>query len=97
MRALPYGRDPQTCPPCALIRWRALLLTYDAGGRSAAIVQMNRRGLASEHCCRGVGESDAAIAVGSVTGPQSSIADGGGGERWLFPTVHKTGQPVRRR
>jgi len=23
VRALPYGRDPQTCPPCALVRWRA--------------------------------------------------------------------------
>jgi len=28
VRALPYGRDPQTCPPCALIRWRRLLLAY---------------------------------------------------------------------
>jgi len=96
LRALPYGRDPQTCPPCALIRWRALLLAYDAGGRLAAIGQMNRCGLASEHCCRGVGESGAAIAIGSATGPESSIADGGGGERWLFPTVHKTEQPSQK-
>ncbi len=35
VRALPYGRDPLTCPPCALVRWRRLLLAYvvDDGGR----------------------------------------------------------------
>ncbi len=26
---MPHGRDPQTCLPCALIRWRRLLLTYE--------------------------------------------------------------------
>ena len=31
IRALPYGKDPATCPPCALIRWRRILLAYDAG------------------------------------------------------------------
>ncbi len=93
VRALPYGRDPQTCPPCALVRWRALLLAYDAGGRPAAIAQMNRRGLATEHCCRGVGDSNTATADGNADGPESSVAGGGGEERWLFPTVHKTGQP----
>jgi len=43
-----------TCPPCDLVRWRLLLLAYDAGDRPEAIAQMNRRGLASEHCCSGV-------------------------------------------
>ena len=35
VRALPYGRDPKSCPPCALVRWRRLLLAYldDDGGR----------------------------------------------------------------
>ncbi len=28
-----------------------------------------------------------------ATGQGSTGADGGVGERWLFPTVHKTGQP----
>jgi len=22
VKALPYGRDPVTCPPCAYVRWR---------------------------------------------------------------------------
>jgi len=93
VRALPYGRDPQTCPPCALVRWRRLLEAYDEGGRSAAIAQMNKRGLSTEHCCRSVDDLTKASADSSVDGQESSVADGGGGERWLFPTVHKTGQP----
>ena len=46
VRALPYGRDPQTCPPCALVRWRRLLLAYvvDDGGRRAAMAQMQNQG-----------------------------------------------------
>ena len=28
VRALPYGRDRKSCPPCALVRWRRLLLAY---------------------------------------------------------------------
>jgi len=46
VRALPYGRGPEDVPPCALIRWRRLLLTYHTGGRRAATAQMHRRGLA---------------------------------------------------
>ena len=32
--ALPYGRDPVTCPPCAYLRWRQILTAWDtaAGG-----------------------------------------------------------------
>jgi len=96
VRALPYGRDPLTCPPCALIRWRALLLAYGAGGRSAAIAQMRRRGLAAEHRCRsGVGDWNPAV-TDSASGGEPAENDSGVvpvGERWLFPTVHKTGQP----
>ena len=25
VKALPYGRDPVTCPPCAYVRWREVL------------------------------------------------------------------------
>jgi len=54
VRALPYGRDPQTCPPCALVRWRRLLLAYidHDGGRPAALAQLHQRGLSTEHVCR---------------------------------------------
>ncbi|HEY5115005.1 MAG TPA: hypothetical protein VIJ00_05740, partial [Nakamurella sp.] len=29
VKALPYGRDPATCPPCAYIRWRQVLHAWD--------------------------------------------------------------------
>jgi len=95
VRALPYGRDPLTCPPCALIRWRALLLAYGAGGRSAAIAQMRRRGLTTEHRCRNADDGNTATPE-STSGGEPAENDSGVvpvGERWLFPTVHKTGQP----
>ncbi len=95
VRALPYGRDPQTCPPCALVRWRRLLLAYvvEDGGRRAAIAQLKKRGLSTEHCCRSVDDLTTAAVDINADGQESSDADGGGGERWLFPTVHKTGRP----
>jgi len=95
VRALPYGRDPQTCPPCALVRWRQLLLAYvvDDGGRRAAMAQMHMRGLSTEHVCRGVEDTATETTAEDSAGQESVSGDGGGGERWLFPTVHKTGQP----
>jgi len=95
VRALPYGRDPQTCPPCALVRWRRLLLAYvvDDGGRRAAMAQMYKRGLSTEHVCRGVDDTTAETTANDSAAQESAAGDGGGGERWLFPTVHKTGRP----
>ena len=94
VRALPYGRDPKSCPPCALVRWRRLLLAYveHDGGRSAAMTQLNHRGLSTEHVCRGVDDTKTPVVV-DVDAQESTEVGGGGGERWLFPTVHKTGQP----
>ncbi len=96
VRALPYGRDPLTCPPCALVRWRRLLLAYfeNDGGRPAALTQLHHRGLSTEHVCRSVDDTKTATVVDGE-GQESAGADGGGGERWLFPTVHKTGRPGR--
>ena len=94
VRALPYGRDPQTCPPCALVRWRRLLLAYldNDGGRPAALAQLHQRGLSTEHVCRGVEDTAKTADVGAAG---DEPADGGGGERWLFPTIHKTGRPSK--
>ena len=95
VRALPYGRDPQTCPPCALVRWRRLLLAYidHDGGRPAALAQLHKRGLSTEHVCRSVDDTAGKTADLGADRNESTGTDGGGGERWLFPTVHKTGQP----
>ena len=93
VRALPYGRDTKSCPPCALVRWRRLLLAYveDDGGRPAALKQLHQHGLSTKHVCR----DDVADAEAAHLGSDGdeSAADGGGGERWLFPTVHKIGRP----
>lgn len=93
VRALPYGRDPLTCPPCALVRWRRLLEAYDTDDRAGAMAELRKRGLSTEHVCRGVVDSKSATPDGASGGQESPVAGGGGGERWLFPTVHKTGQP----
>ncbi len=95
VRAVPFGRDPATCPPCALIRWRRLLLAFDRRGRSAVMYEVHHRGSSGEHCCR---------TVDDTKHPPWAKVDGGGGEpagdndpsvgeRWLFPSVHKTGSP----
>ena len=54
VRALSYGRDSLTCPPCALVRWRRILLTYveDDGGRTSALKELHTRGLSTKHVCR---------------------------------------------
>ena len=96
VRALPYGRDPKSCPPCALVRWRRLLLAYldKNGGRAAALKELNHRGLSTEHVCRSVDDTKPAM-VTDADGEEPTVDSGGGGERWLFPTVHKTGRPGR--
>jgi site-specific recombinase XerD len=91
VRALPFGRDPATCPPCALIRWRRVLLAFDEGGRRAALNQVHRRGSTAEHCCRTV--DDAAADAQPAGGGGQTGEPGLVGKRWLFPPVHKTGRP----
>ena len=36
VKAIPYGRDPATCPPCAYVRWRLLLDAADTDTRDPA-------------------------------------------------------------
>ena len=90
VRALPYGRDPKSCPPCALVRWRRLFEAYDAGDRAGAMAELRKRGLSTEHVCRGIEDTKPGPTV-DADGEDSLGAGGGGGERWPFPTVHKTG------
>ena len=85
VRALPYGRDPLTCPPCAFLRWRRILLAFDVGGRRAAMGQVHRRGPAGQHYCTNPDVLTAGV------GEQAEWA--GGAERWLFPTIHRSGVP----
>jgi len=47
VKAVPYGRDPQTCPPCAYTRWRLLLdaadLTDPVGQRRSVMTELRRQ------------------------------------------------------
>ncbi|HZM67363.1 MAG TPA: hypothetical protein VFC16_13815, partial [Nakamurella sp.] len=46
VKALPYGRDPVTCPPCAYVRWRQVLQAWDTtdpDGRRRAVMTVLRR------------------------------------------------------
>jgi hypothetical protein len=90
VKALPYGRDPVTCPPCAYVRWRQILLAWDTAAapccRSCAAKppprrpMRERKGRRKSRCCT------AAAAPGSPTRPTRPDPT-----RALFPTVHKTG------
>jgi len=90
VKALPYGRDPVTCPPCAYVRWRQILLAWDTAadgaGRRTVLPILRRQALTDSasggeqddepvlHCCRSVRLPDPADPA-----------------RALFPAVHKTG------
>jgi len=89
VKALPYGRDPVTCPPCAYVRWRQILLAWDTAadgaGRRAVLPVLRRQALTAAgsggeeeepvlHCCR-----------------STRLAEPLDPARALFPTVHKTG------
>src|SRR5664279_1069328 len=89
VKALPYGRDPVTCPPCAYVRWRQILLAWDTAadgaGRRAVLPVLRRQaanaaGSGGEedepvlHCCR-----------------STRLPDPADPTRPLFPAVHKTG------
>ncbi len=50
----------------------------------AALAAMHHRGPATEHCCR------------DATVDPAHAEDQSVGERWLFPTVHRTGQPSKK-
>ena len=89
VKALPFGRDPITCPPCAYVRWRQILHASDTatdGAARRAVLPVLRRladaativgteeDSTAQHCCRGV-----------------RFPDPVDPERALFPAVHKTG------
>ncbi len=99
VRALPYGQDPQTCPPCALVRWRRLLLAYldDDGGRPAALAQLHQRGLSTEHVCRSGDDtagSPLILARMEMSRLARMVGEGSGG---YFPRSTRPGSPAGRR
>ena len=93
VKALPYGRDPVTCPPCAYVRWRQGLLAWDTaadGAARRAVLPVLRRQAAMTAVTGGgeQGQEDEPVlhCCRSVRLPEPADP-----ERPLFPTVHKTG------
>jgi len=79
---LPYGVHPQTCPVCAHHRWRDVLDAHTAAGRAGVIRLLRRDPPFTAHACHtDTGPAD----------PTDPAAEGTGGERPLFRTVHRTG------
>jgi len=91
VKALPYGRDPVTCPPCAFVRWRELLHAWDTAGPGAgrwAVMPVLRRQAATD-TTGGGGEQDEE--VGQHCCRTTRLPEPADPGRALFPTVHKTG------
>ena len=87
VKALPYGRDPVTCPPCAYVRWREVLHAWDTADRrrrpprgdagaspAGRDDRWGRGGAEVLHCCR-----------------STRLPEPADPERVLFPSVHKGG------
>ena len=99
--ALPYGRDPVTCPPCAWVRWRELLHAADTAPeekKRAAVMRVLRRQPAHDHVADQPAENpDAVDGEGPVTAGRlhvcrtSRLPDPVDPGRVLFPSVHGTG------
>ncbi len=96
--ALPYGRDPVTCPPCAWVRWRELLHAADTapeGKRRAAVMRMLRRQAAHAHVVDPdtTGDRDGEDPGGGRLHVcrSSRLPDPADPGRVLFPSVHGTG------
>ena len=98
--ALPYGRDPVTCPPCAWVRWRELLQANDTaaeGKERAAVMRVLRRQAAHDHVIdpgtdatgNAEGEGGGRLHVCRSSSRLPDPADPG---RVLFPSVHGTGR-----
>jgi len=97
--AVPYGRDPATCPPCAWARWRELLHAADTappGEQRRPVMRVLRRQATTDTPVGG-GRQDGQADLGDETGSRTHVcrttrlpdpADPG---RPLLRTVHRTG------
>gem|GEM_PF-161251 len=93
VKALPYGRDPVTCPPCAYVRWRQILQAWDTavgGAGRRAVLPVLRRQAAMTAVTgggeQGQEEEPVLHCCRSVRLPEPADPT-----RPLFPAVHKTG------
>jgi integrase len=92
VKALPYGRDPVTCPPCAYVRWRQVLLAWDTAadgaGRRAVLPVLRRQAALT---VAGGGEEQQEDEPVLHCCRSTRLPDPFDPARALFPAVHKTG------
>jgi len=92
VKALPYGRDPVTCPPCAYLRWRQILTAWDTAadgaGRRAVLPILRRQ--AADTGGGGAAEHDEDEPVLHCC-RSTRLPEPADPARAVFPTVHKTG------
>jgi len=91
VKALPYGRDPVTCPPCAYVRWRQILHAWDStdpDGRRRAVMTVLRRQAATTVAGGGEEQQEEPVlhCCRSIR-----LAEPADPARALFPPVHATG------
>jgi site-specific recombinase XerD len=83
VKALPYGRDPVTCPPCAYLRWREVLHAFDTaaaadggdGAQRRAVLRVLRRQTTAQTAAAGGGAEESAEAP--ATEEESEAGEGG--------------------
>lgn len=92
--ALPYGRDPATCPPCAWTRWRELLHAADTAapdGQRRPVMRVLRLQATADQPSDGGpapdDETDGRLHVCRTT----RLPEPGDPSRPLLRTVHRTG------
>jgi len=91
VKALPYGRDPVTCPPCAYMRWRQVLHAWDSTdpeGRRRAVMTVLRRQAAATATSGGGDGEDLEVQHCCRGARLHEPVDPA---RALFPPVHATG------
>ncbi len=99
VKALPYGRDPATCPPCAYVRWREVLHAWDTapeGGARRAVLRVLRRQANNQTAADGGGaeaaEEEEREDVGVLHVCRTTrVPEPVEPQRVLFPSVHATG------
>ena len=104
VKALPYGRDPDTCPPCAYVRWRQVLHANDTadaddpGAQRKAVLRALRRLATMTTTTRGAsagGGGGEEQHDGEPTGLHvcrtTRLHEPADPERVVFPVIHKTG------
>ncbi|MGS0688828.1 tyrosine-type recombinase/integrase [Nakamurella sp. GG22] len=95
VKALPFGRDPATCPPCGYVRWRQVLQAWDTAPdneKRRAVMTVLRRQAAITPA-RGDDEEEVAVLHVCRSTRLPEPADP---ERVLFSSVHKTGTISRK-